>query len=111
MRSVYWIKAADKDFRKFPKAAQETIHDALAIAAEGQKADTAKPMKGFGAGVFEIALSYKTDAYRTIYAVQLGEDIWVLHAFQKKSKTSIKIPKPDIDLVKERLKRLKEMLQ
>ena len=111
MRSVHWIKAADKDFRKFPKAAQETIHDALAIAAEGQKADTAKPMKGFGAGVFEIALSYKTDAYRTIYAVQLGEDIWVLHAFQKKSKTGIKTSKPDIDLVKERLKRLKEMLK
>jgi len=45
MRSVYWIKAADKDFRKFPKAAQERIHDVLAIAAEGQKADTAKPMR------------------------------------------------------------------
>ncbi len=68
-------------------------------------------MKGLGAGVFEIALSYKTDAYRTIYAVQLGEDIWVIHAFQKKSKTGIKTPKPDIDLVKERLKRLKEMLK
>ena len=56
MRNVFWIKAADKDFRKFPKAAQETIHDALAIAAEGQKADTAKPMKGLGAGVFDISL-------------------------------------------------------
>lgn len=53
-------------------AVQETMLDALAIAAEGQKADAAKPMKGLGAGVFEIALSYKTDAYRAVYAVQLG---------------------------------------
>jgi len=111
MRSVYWIKAADKDVRKFPKAAQEIIHDALAIAAEEQKADIAKPMKGLGVGVFEIALTYKTDAYRTIYAVQLGEDMWVIHTFQKKSKTGIKTTKPDIDLVKDRLKRLKEMLK
>jgi phage-related protein len=72
MKNVYWIKAADKDFRKFPMAVQETMLDALAIAAEGQKADAAKPMKGLGAGVFEIALSYKTDAYRAVYAVQLG---------------------------------------
>ena len=61
MKNVYWIKAADKDFRKFRLAVQETMLDALAIAAEGQKADAAKPMKGLGAGVFEIALSYKTD--------------------------------------------------
>ena len=111
MRNVYWIKAADKDFRKFPKAVQETIHDALAIAAEGQKADIAKPMKGLGSGIFEIALPYQTNAYRAIYAVQLGEDIWVVHAFQKKSKTGIKTPQQNIDLVKERLMRLKEMLK
>ena len=111
MRNVYWIKAADKDFRKFPKTVQEIMHDALSIATEGQKADNAKPMKGLGAGIFEIALPYQTNAYRAIYAVQLDEDIWVIHAFQKKSKTGIKTPKPDIDLVKERLKRLKEMLK
>jgi len=56
-------------------------------------------------------LTFPLNAYRTIYAIQLGEDIWVLHVFQKKSKTGITTPKPDIDLVKERLKRLKEMLQ
>ena len=68
-------------------------------------------MKGLGAGIFEIVLSYQTNAYRAIYAVQLDENIWVIHAFQKKSKTGIKTPKPDIDLVKERLKQLKEMLK
>ena len=87
------------------------MHDVLAIAAEGQKADTAKPMKGLGSGVFEIALSYKTDAYRTIYAVQLGEDIWVIHAFQKKSKYKSEMPKQEVDLIKDRLKRLKEILR
>ncbi len=111
MRRVYWIKAADKDFRKFPKVVQETMHDALAIAAEGEKADIAKPMKGLGSGIFEIALPYQTNAYRAIYAIQLEEDIWVIHAFQKKSKTGIKTPKQDIDLVKERLKRLKELVK
>jgi len=111
MRKVYWVKAADKAFRKFPQSVQETMHDALAIAAEGQKADSVKSMKGLGSGVFEVALSYKTDAYRTIYAVQLGEDIWVLHAFQKKAKYKKETPKPDIDVVKERIKRLKEMLR
>ena len=68
-------------------------------------------MKGLGAGVFEIALSYKTDAYRAVYAVQLGEDIWVIHAFQKKSKYKSETPKQDVDLIKDRLQRLKEILR
>ncbi len=84
---------------------------ALTVAAEGRKADIAKPMKGFGAGVFEVALKYRTDAYRTIYALQLGERIWVLHAFQKKAKQGIKTPKKEIDLIGERLKRLKKELK
>lgn len=111
MKNVYWIKATNKDFRKFPLAVQETMLDALAIAAEGQKADAAKPMKGLGAGVFEIALIYKTDAYRAVYAVQLGVDIWVIHAFQKKSKYKSETPKQDVDLIKDRLQRLKEILR
>ena len=83
----------------------------LTIPAEGGKADTAKPMKGFGSGVFEIALPYRGNAFRLVYAVQLGADIWVVHAFQKKSTQGIKTPKHDIDLVKDRLKGLKEMLR
>ena len=84
---------------------------ALTVAAEGRKADIAKPMKGFGSGVFEVALKYRTDAYRTIYALQLGERIWVLHAFQKKAKQGVKTPKKEIDLIGERLKRLKKELK
>ena len=87
------------------------MKNALDIAAFGKKSDIAKPMKGLGSGIFEISLPYQTNAYRTIYAVQLEEDIWVIHAFQKKSKTGIKTPKQAIDLIKERLKRLKETLK
>jgi phage-related protein len=68
-------------------------------------------MKGIGAGVFAIALPFKGDAFRVVYAVQLGDDIWVVHAFQKKSTQGIKTPKHEIDLIKDRLKRLKEMLR
>ena len=66
-------------------------------------------MKGLGSGVFEVALPYRGDAFRVVYAVQLGDELWVVHAFQKKSTQGIKTPKHEIDLIKDRLKRLKEM--
>lgn len=84
---------------------------ALTIAVAGHKADLAKPMKGLGSGVFEIALPYRSDAFRVVYAVQIDAAIWVVHAFQKKSKTGIKTPKQEVDLIKSRIKQLKEQLQ
>ena len=74
-RAISWIKAARREFGKFPQGAQMIMLRALTIAAEGSKADIAKPMRGFGAGVIEVALAYRSDAYRTVYAVTLGEDI------------------------------------
>jgi len=71
-------------------------------------ADIAKPMRGLGSGIFEIALAFRGDAFRVVYAVQFVEEIWVLHAFQKKSTHGIKTPEREIDVVRERLKRLKE---
>ncbi|MEJ1964534.1 MAG: type II toxin-antitoxin system RelE/ParE family toxin [Gammaproteobacteria bacterium] len=70
----------------------------------------AKPLKGFGSGVFEIALPFRGNAFRVVYAVLLGEDLWVVHSFQKKSTRGIKTPKHQIDLIADRLKRLQEML-
>ena len=61
--------------------------------------------------MFEIALRHRGDAFRAIYAVRIGADLWVIHAFQKKSKTGIKTPQAEVDLIRERLKRLKEMLR
>ena len=84
---------------------------ALTIAAEGSKSDKAKPFKGVDGGLFEIALRHRGDAFRAIYAVKIGSDIWVIHAFQKKSKAGIKTPQMEVDLICERLKRLKEALQ
>ena len=66
-------------------------------------------MHGLGSGAFEIALPFRGDAFRVVYAVQLADEIWVVHAFQKKSTQGIKTPKREIDLIKDRLKRLKEM--
>jgi phage-related protein len=60
--------------------------------------------------VFEVALKYRTDAYRTVYALQLDDAIWVLHAFQKKAKQGSKTPKKELDLIRERLTRLKKEL-
>jgi phage-related protein len=68
-------------------------------------------LKGLGSGVMEIALPYRGNAFRVVYAVQLGEDVWVVQAFQKKSTQGIKTPKHEIDLISERMKRLKEMLR
>ena len=110
-RPVSWIKAALKDFDAFPEGAKSTFLAALTIAAEGGKADNAKLLRGLGSGVFEIALAFRGDAFRLIYAVQFANEIWVIHAFQKKSKQGIKTPKPEIELVKDRLKRLKEALR
>jgi phage-related protein len=110
-RPISWIKAALKEFETFPEGARLIFLAALTIAAEGGKADVAKPMQGLGSGVFEIALPFRGDAFRVIYAVQLGVEIWVVHAFQKKSTRGIRTPQREIDLIKDRLKRLKEMLR
>lgn len=110
-RPVSWLTPARKAFEGFPEGAREIIFDALTVAAEGGKAGIAKPMKGLGSGVFEVALPYRGNAFRLAYTVQLDEDLWVIHAFQKKSTHGIETPKHEIDLIKDRLKRLKEMLR
>ena len=110
-RPISWIKAARRDFEEFPEDVQGDMLSALTIAAEGGKSDSAKPFKGVDGGVFEIAIKYRRDAFRVLYAVKINADIWVIHAFQKKSKTGIKTPQEEVDLIRERLKRLQEALQ
>ncbi len=109
-RAVSWMKAARKDFGSFPANAQDRALEALTIVADGGAPDIAKPLTGLGSGVWELALKERGDAYRVVYALQLDDDIWVVHAFQKKSKKGIATPKQEIDLVRERIKRLKEAL-
>lgn len=109
-RPVSWFGAALKEFEKFLQTARSICLTALTIAAEGGKADLAKPLHGLGSGVFAIALPFQGNAFRVVYAVQVAEEIWVLHAFQKKSTQGIKTPQREIYLIAERLKRLKELL-
>jgi phage-related protein len=110
-RPVSWLKAARHVFEKFAEGARKVCLTALTIAAEGGKPDIAKPVHGVGSGVFEIALPFRGDAFRVVYALQLGPDVWVIHAFQKKSTTGIRTPKREIDLVKDRLQHLLEILK
>ncbi|MGC2108848.1 MAG: type II toxin-antitoxin system RelE/ParE family toxin [Candidatus Korobacteraceae bacterium] len=110
-RPVSWIRSALKEFQEFPREAQSICLTALTIAAEGSKTDIAKPMRGLGSGIFEIALAHRGNAYRVVYAVQLGEEIWVVHVFQKKSTQGIKTPHRELELIRNRLKGLREMLR
>lgn len=109
-RTISWIKAARKDFEKFPAKARDKGLDALTIIADGATPDIAKPLTGLGSGVWELVIKERGDAYRVVYALQVDDDIWVVHAFQKKSKSGIATPKQEIDLVVDRIKRLKEAL-
>ena len=110
-RPVSWLTPARKAFEGFPVGARQIMMDALSVAAEGGMARIAKPMKGLGSGVFEVVLPFRGKAFRVVYAVQLADELWVVHAFQKTSMQGIKTPKHEIDLIKDRLKRLKEMLR
>jgi len=110
LRTISWIKAARKEFEAFPARAIDRALDALTIVADGGMPDVAKPLAGLGAGVWELAIKERGDAYRVVYALQLGDDVWVVHAFQKKSTKGISTPRHEIDLVRDRIKRLKEML-
>jgi phage-related protein len=110
-RPISWIKSARNDFEDFPQGARIEMASALTIIAEGGMPDIAKPLRGVGSGVLELALRYRCDAFRVVFALHIGSDIWVVHAFQKKSKSAVKTPKREIDLVRERLKRLKELIQ
>ncbi len=109
-REIAWVTAARKEFATFPPTVQRQMQLALTIGAEGRKADIAKPMRGLGSGVFEIALAQRGNAYRAVYAVQIGAAVWVAHAFRKKSTRGIKTPKKEIDLIQDRIKRLREQL-
>jgi len=110
-REIAWIKAARREFEDFPEGAKLNLARALTIIAEGGMPDIAKPLTGLGSGILELALKHRGDAFRVVYALQIGTEIWVVHAFQKKSKSGIKTPKAEVDLIRKRLKRLKEMLQ
>ncbi len=107
-RKVKWMKGAQKAVKKFPVDVKQTIADTLSIIADGLNPDNIKPMKGLGSGVSEIRITYRSDAYRAIYTLEIAGVLYVIHAFQKKATKGISTPKKEIDLVKSRLKLVKE---
>ena len=109
MRRIVWLGDSRRNIQAFPTGAQKLIGDELQLVQFGGMPKDAKPFKGIGSGVFEIALAYEANAYRAVYAVQLGRKIYVLHAFQKKSKSGIKTTQKDVDLIKRRYKEAKEL--
>ncbi len=104
IKSVIWIGDSLKQVKSFPEEVRRDIGSSLYDAQLGDKPDNAKPFKGVGSGVFEIVTRFDSDTYRTVYAVQIGNCIYVLHAFQKKSTKGIKTAQKDVDLIKKRYK-------
>lgn len=111
IRPLVWMGNAKKTVKSFPEDVQKMVGDELQEIQFGGMPDSAKPFKGVGSGVFEIAIRHNKEAYRCIQAVQLGKKIYVLHAFQKKSKRGIETPKSDVDLIKQRYRDAKELVK
>ena len=109
MKDVRWVGDSRDRLRSFPKPTREAVGEALRIAQLGGKHRNAKPLIGVGSGVFEIVARYDTNTYRAVYTVKIGESIYVLHVFQKKSTRGIRTSKREIDLIKQRLKIAREM--
>ena len=107
-KSVIWMGDSLKQVKSFPEEVRRDIGSSLYDAQLGNKPSNAKPFKGVGRGVFEIVARFDSDTYRTVYAVQISDYIYVLHAFQKKSPKGIKTAQKDIDLIKQRYKQAVE---
>jgi phage-related protein len=104
-KPLYWVASAKKDYQTFPDEVQDDMGYALGLAQFGGKHPKAKPWKGEGPGVFEIVEDHRGNTYRAVYTVRFAEVVYVLHAFQKKSKSGVKTPQEDVNLIAERLKR------
>ena len=103
-RPIVWLGSSRRDLRAFPREVRRDIGQSLYAAQQGETDPSAKPLKGFGGGsVIEVVAGHRGDTWRAVYTVQHAEAIYVLHAFQKKSKRGIATPKRDIDLIHQRL--------
>ena len=109
MKDVIWVGDSRERLRRFPKETRQVIGKALEYAQFGDKHPTAKPMRGLGTGVLQIVARHSTNAYRAVYTVSIRDRVYVLHCFEKKSTSGIRTPKREIDLIKQRLRRAREM--
>ncbi|MBP5974103.1 type II toxin-antitoxin system RelE/ParE family toxin [Brasilonema sp. CT11] len=108
-KPLKWIGSALDDLKEFPDDVQDVMGYALDLAQHGEKHPDAKPLHGFkGTGVLEIVDDFDGDTYRAIYTVKFAGFVYLLHAFQKKSKHGIATPQQDVELIKRRLKKAQE---
>lgn len=104
MKPIEWVGSSRKDLREFPPPVKDVFGRALLDVQFGDTPVGAKPLKGFGgASVMEIVADYDLSTYRAVYTVRFGDVVYVLHAFQKKSKEGIATPKHETDLIRSRL--------
>lgn len=105
MKMLLWLGSSKKDLKAMPDDVQDTFGYALHQAQMGNKYEQTKPLKGFGsAGILEVIEESGGGTFRTVYTVKFSDAVYVLHCFQKKSTRGIATPKPDMDLIRERLK-------
>jgi phage-related protein len=105
---LFWEGSSKRDFKQFPLPVQKDFGVALFVVQLGGTPPSAKPWKGLGPGVLELVEDHRGDTFRAVYTIRIAGRVHVLHAFQKKSKTGIKTPRPDVALVERRLKAVLE---
>lgn len=108
LKPCLWVGSSKKDLQAFPDRVKRDMGTALMYAQAGSRAESAKQFKGSGSGVIELVEDHDGDTYRCVYLLRLKGVVYVLHAFQKKSKIGIKTPQKDVDLVKSRIKLAEE---
>jgi phage-related protein len=110
LKPVIWVGASLKDLREFPGAVQDHMGYALYVAQRGGKHQDAKVLSGFGgAGVLEVIKDYRSDTFRAVYTLKYAGTVYVLHAFQKKSKSGRQTPRRDIELIQQRLREVEQI--
>ena len=108
-KPLKWVGSSKRDLDAMPEEVKDVFGHAIDLAQAGGKHQDAKTMSGFGsAGVLEVVEDFRSDTYRAVYTVKFSGWIYVLHCFQKKSKSGIKTPKEDVALITARLKVAKQ---
>ncbi len=110
LKPVIWMGSSRKDLRELPEPVQDHIGYALYVAQRGGRHRDAKVLRGFGgAGVVEVVKDYRGDTFRAVYTLRHAGTVYVLHAFQKKSKTGRETPHRDMELIRQRLREAEQI--
>jgi phage-related protein len=110
LKSLVWVGSSREDLRSFPDRVRDHVGYALYVAQLGGKHDSARVLRGFGsAGVLEVVKDFRGDTFRAVYTLRYANAVYVLHAFQKKSKSGRETPQRDIEMIKRRIRQAEEI--